>query len=593
MTDTCVDGKVHRIQAMLYAKASHEPELRFSDLYKYLTRHEWIETAIDRVLRNRGSRTPGVDGITRRDLLDGETRARLSTSVREDLKHHTYQPQPARRVTIPKPNGKQRPLGILTLKDRVVQQVVKMAIEPIFEARFLPCSYGFRPNRCTWDALAETYQYLKSHCHYYTVIEGDIRNCFGTINHQRLMEQLQRSLQDKRLLTLLWKMLRAGVMDDLQYFETTEGSPQGGLISPLLANVYMHQLDEWFHTRFHARTPFERWKRGHAGEVVHVRYIRYADDFVILMRGTEDQAVTLKHELTTYINEELKMTLSEEKTLITQATDGFDFLGVHTFVGPQRSNPTKLMPYQIPAKASVDSYKRRVRMLTAARSDYINPAERIIALNWLIEGWANYHRWGNAKATFSALSSWTIRKVHRMLQRYTPHGKRTTYKEYFRPVAECDNLHKWRRYTVWKTPSVSVGDNSRVGILPMAVISTGRYWTYRGSKIPNAFPLLDTMAHGIPRDTGFHTAEAVIALVRVVPKKTTERYDALYFLRRKEVFRRDHYTCTTCGYRSQRQKGDVHDLECHHITPHKGNQLINLRTVCKPCHLMLTIQARS
>jgi 5-methylcytosine-specific restriction endonuclease McrA len=101
------------------------------------------------------------------------------------------------------------------------------------------------------------------------------------------------------------------------------------------------------------------------------------------------------------------------------------------------------------------------------------------------------------------------------------------------------------------------------------------------------------MAHGILRDTGFHTAETVIALARVVPKKTMERYDALYFLRRKEVFRRDHYTCTTCGYRSQRQKGDVHDLECHHITPHKGSQLINLRTVCNPCHLMLTIQARS
>ena len=591
MTDTCVDGKVQRVQAMLYAKASKEPDTRFSDLYKYLTRREWVEAAIDRVLRNRGSRTPGVDGMTRRDVLEGDAREQLAASVMEELKLQTYHPQPARRVYIPKPNGKQRPLGILTLKDRVVQQVVRMTIEPIFEARFLPCSYGFRPNRCTWDALAEAYQYLKSPCYYYTVIEGDIQNCFGTLNHLRLMEQLQRSIQDKRLLALLWKMLRAGVMEDLHYFETTEGSPQGGLVSPLLANVYMHSLDEWFHTRFHALSTYQRWKRGRAGEFVHVRYIRYADDFVVLVRGTDEQAATLKQELADYIRDELKMTLSEEKTLITHATKGFDFLGVHTFVGPQRSNPEKLMPYQVPAKASMVSYKRRVRMLTASRNDYINPAERITTLNWLIEGWANYHRWGNAKETFSALSSWTIKKVHRMLRRYTPKGKRATYREYFRPVAECDNLRKWKRYTKWHTPSVVVNGECRLGVLPMAVISTGRYWTYRGAKIPPAYALLSAPARGIPRETEFHTAEEVVTLARVIPKEGTQRYDALYFLRRKEAFRRDRYTCTACGYRSQRQKGEIHDLECHHIDPEGGNELTNLRTVCKPCHLTLTFQA--
>lgn len=166
--DTNVDGKVQRVQAMLYAKASNEPETRFERLYKYLTRPEWVETAIDKILRNRGSHTAGVDGKTRSAYLDEDERAKLVQSILEEIRMETYNPQPARRVYIPKPNGRKRPLGIPTIKDRVVQQVVKMLIEPIFEATFLPCSYGFRPNRCTWDALAEAYRFLLSHCQYYT-----------------------------------------------------------------------------------------------------------------------------------------------------------------------------------------------------------------------------------------------------------------------------------------------------------------------------------------------------------------------------------------------------------------------------------------
>lgn len=191
MMDTGVDSKVQRIQAMLYAKAGHEPEIRFERLYKYLTRREWVEAATDRVLRNRGSRTAGIDGKTRSDYLDEDERAALVTSILDELKAHAHQPQPVRRVYIDKPNGGKRPLGIATIKDRVVQQMVKMLIEPIFEATFLPCSYGFRPNRCTWDALAEAYQYLLPSRHYYTVVNGDIENCFGTISHGVLMRQFR------------------------------------------------------------------------------------------------------------------------------------------------------------------------------------------------------------------------------------------------------------------------------------------------------------------------------------------------------------------------------------------------------------------
>lgn len=590
MADTHIDGQVQRLQAMLYAKARKEPETRFKHLYKYLAKRHWVEAPVGRVCRNRGSRTPGIDGMTR-GHVQGVERDRLIDSIIEEIRTETYKPQPVRRVYIPKNNGKLRPLGIPTLKDRIVQEMVRMLIEPIFEAHFLPCSYGFRPNRGTWDALAETHHYLRYPCLYYTVIEGDIENCFGSINHARLIRDVRRYVLDERLLALIWGMLKAGVMDNLRYFETNVGTPQGGIVSPLLANIYMHALDGWFHARFHAIGQRGRAKKARHGELAYVRYIRFADDFVVLMRCTEAQVLALKEELAGFVSQELKMTLSEEKTLITQATDGFDFLGVRTFVAPSRKDPTHVLPYQIPAVKSVKAYRDKVRALTSPRLDYITPGERIRTINWLVLGWANYHRWGNAKETFTDLRQWTVKKVHRMLQRYAVgHGKRATYEKYFRPVSECDNLNRWKRYANWLIPSVDVGDGYRVGLLPMSVIPTSSYWKYRGAKIPLAFPLLDEPVVGSERYTSFYTAEEVVSMAEVNTWRI-EGYETLYFLRRKEVFQRDDYTCTECGYRSQRKRGEVNDLECHHTTPHGGHEMENLRTVCLPCHHRLTANA--
>ena len=583
--DTNVDGKVQRIQAMLYAKASEEPEIRFERLYKYLTRPEWVEAAVDKILRNRGSRTAGIDGKTRSAYLDQDERAKLVQSILEEMRMDTHNPRPVRRVYIPKANGKKRPLGIPIIKDRVVQQMVKMLIEPIFEATFLPCSYGFRPNRCTWDALAEAYRFLQSHCQYYTVIEGDIENCFGTISHGVLMQQLRRRILDDRLLAHIWKMLRAGVLEDLQYAEMNEGTPQGGVISPLLANVYMHRLDEWMYYRFHALSTTTRTARRRRGEIAAVRHIRYADDFVVLLRDAE-HAETLKREMTDFISQELKMKLSDEKTTIVHASEGFDFLGVRTFIAPRRSNPDKLLPYQVPAKKSVKAYRQKVRELTHPNLDYLPPGERIRALNWLIEGWANYHRWGNAKETFAELSWWTIKRVHAMLRRYAPLGKRTTYQMHFRPISECTNLKKWSRYTKWLTPSVDVDDNIRLGLLPMGVISTSVYWQLRTHKIPPAYQLLDDDTEWNERETDFYTDVEAIegAAIGQASRWYTGKYSHAYFYNRQVVFRRDKYTCTECGFKSQRGKGDVNDLEVHHVDPEGGYDVENLRTVCLPCH---------
>jgi group II intron reverse transcriptase/maturase len=587
--DTSVDGKVQRIQVMLYVKASKEPETRFKRLYKYLTRAEWVEMAIDEILRKRGSRTAGIDGKTRSDYLEENERAQLAASILDELRMQTYQPQPVRRLYIEKANGKLRPLGIPTLKDRVVQQMVRMVLEPIYEATFLPCSYGFRPNRCTWDALAETYYYLRPSYQYHTIIEGDIRDCFGSIHHGTLMRQLRRRILDKRLLTLIWKMLRAGVLEDLQFAETTVGAPQGGIVSPLLSNIYMHRLDEWFHCRFHALTGTQRYQLRRKGVLAAVRYIRFADDFIVLMRR-DDCAEPLKQELTEFIAQELKMTLSEEKTTIVHASEGFDFLGVKTFIAPRRSNPNQILPYHIPAKKSVNAYRRKVKELTHRSLDYMPPAERIAALNRLTIGWANYHRWGNARSTFESLGYWTTQKVYAMLRRYTPSGKRAAFGRHFRPISECANLQKWKRYTNWLTPSVEIGEDIRIGLLPMAAISTGVYWWFRGNRIPPAYRPLGDEEQWRDRETDFYTDAEVIENTQLgqVSRWYTGRYGFTYFHNRRVVFQRDKHTCTVCGYRSQRQKGEVNDLEVHHINPDGGWEINNLQVVCLLCHYRLT-----
>jgi RNA-directed DNA polymerase len=600
---THIDSEVLRIQQMLYAQARADTDRRFKRLYKYITHPEWVFLAVDSVLLNRGSRTAGVDGMTRKHYLADEVRGRLAESIMSELADETYAPRPVRRVYIPKANGQKRPLGIPTIKDRVVQELVRMLLEPIYEGTFLPCSYGFRPNRCTWDALAEVHMFLLPKQGYHVVIEGDIQNCFGTIDHSLLMKQLRRRILDPQVLRLIWQMLRAGYLEDLQFHETEEGTPQGGIVSPLLANVYMHRLDEWFHEHYLKYTAQQRLVasrctgRKKPARNFYVRYVRYADDFVVLMRGTTEEAETLKQQVATFIREQMKMTLSDDKTLITPATTGFDFLGVRNILGAQRSSG-RLMPYQIPRRKSVNAFKDKVRQITHPSRDAIHPLERMRALNWLIAGWANYHRWGNAKQTFSALKDWTMRKTHRMLRRYLATGKRgknrkppgwrATTEKFFRPVTDCQNLaRKYPKYSRWRTPAVKTPYGEYCGLIPMSIISTGQYWYWRGAKIPSSYEgETANGATGQERDTDFYTDAEAILGATIGPRSQWIRgkYSFTYFQQRKLAFQRDHYTCTVCGYKSQRGKGEVHDLEAHHIDRAAGDMMDNLQTLCIPCH---------
>ena len=230
-------------QKTLAEAAQANPEHRFTNLYSLMHWDYWIRTAMDTVLARPGSTTAGIDG-KRRDYFKDHYEETVKLLV-ESLRGKTYEPQPVRRVYIPKSNGKLRPLGIPALRDRFVQEALRAILDPIFESDFCLHSYGFRKGRCTMDAIAVIMPLFNTSNKHYYVIEGDIRSYFDTVHHRKLLSLVKRRIADKDIIDLIWKFLKAGVMEGQLFAKTEQGVPQGGIISPLLANIYLHELDIW------------------------------------------------------------------------------------------------------------------------------------------------------------------------------------------------------------------------------------------------------------------------------------------------------------------------------------------------------------
>jgi len=265
------------MQKKLSQKATKEPEHHFENLYGLLCHEVWLRVAAHTVLQNKGSGTAGIDGMTKSNFLgdpDGYIR-----SLQESLKAKTFEPEPVKRVYIPKPNSeKKRPLGIPILLDRIVQEALRMILEPIWEADFSTHSYGFRPNRSTYDAMTYIGKRLASSAGqaYQWVIEGDIASYFDTIPHRRLIKAVKKRVADRDIRDLLWKFLRAGVRHQGTIQETLSGTPQGGIVSPLLANIYLHELDTYMESTYLNLTKVQREKRRRHGQG-NALYVRYCD----------------------------------------------------------------------------------------------------------------------------------------------------------------------------------------------------------------------------------------------------------------------------------------------------------------------------
>ena len=299
--------KVRRLQRRLYVAAKRSPERRFPALLDRIFRSDVLKEAWERVRSNRGA--AGVDRETLADVEEYGTE-RMLQDLQDALRAGHYRPSPVRRRDIPKPDGGVRPLGIPTVRDRVAQQAAKLVLEPIFEADFLPSSYGYRPKRSATEALECIRKSFIEGCTW--VLELDIRSYFDSIDHARLLGYVQSRVSDRRVVKLVRKWLEAGVMEGGVRRETVTGTPQGGVISPLLANIYLHVLDKAWTTRGHGML------------------VRYADDAVVLCKSQAEAEAAL--ELVRDVLCELGLELHPEKTRIVdlrEGREGFDFLGCH------------------------------------------------------------------------------------------------------------------------------------------------------------------------------------------------------------------------------------------------------------------------
>jgi RNA-directed DNA polymerase len=413
------ESEVLRMQAKLHQWATDSPDRRFVDLYNLVFDPCFLTVAWHRVRGNRGARSAGVDGVKPNSIFFPDL---LLTGLRGDLKARRFRPLPVRERMIPKANGKRRRLGIPTTRDRVVQASLKLVLEPIFEADFKPCSYGFRPKRRAQDAIAEIHQ-LGSHS-YEWVLEGDITACFDEIDHTALLGRVRDRIGDKRVVDLVKAFLKSGILnEDARLIGTKTGTPQGGILSPLLANIALSVLDEHFAEAWKSwGNPSARNYRRSKGLATY-RLIRYADDFVVMVFGTRAHAEGLREEVAAVLAP-MGLRLSEEKTTIVHIDEGFDFLGFH-IQRRQQWGSDRWFVYTTPSKKAFASITAKVKAITKQGTN--KPLTDLLRqLNLALRGWTTYFRHGASKKAFGALNHYTWFRVVKWLRRKY---RRATWKE--------------------------------------------------------------------------------------------------------------------------------------------------------------------
>jgi RNA-directed DNA polymerase len=460
--------RVLKIQAKLHQWAKSDPHRRFGDLFNLVADPAFLMVAWARVRANRGARSAGVDGQTAYYVQTERGTGAFLADVREALRSRTFAPLPVRERMIPKPGTrKRRRLGIPTVTDRVVQAALKLVLEPIFEADFAPCSYGFRPNRRAHDAVAEVRYFTSSPRNYQWVVEGDITACFDEISHPALMDRVRERIAGKRVLALVKAFLKAGILSrETGLREITTGTPQGGILSPLLSSIALPVLDEHFHRQWRSWSQWQREQRRAKG-LGTWRFVRYADHFVILVRGERHHAEALRQQAAAVLAP-MGLRLSQAKTLITHIDEGLDFLGWR-IQRHRRQGDTRQFVYTYPSKKALASITGKVKAI-CRQDQNLNLAIVLHQLNRVLRGWTTYFRPGVSFKTFRYLRAFTWRQVMHRLRR--KHRRGGSWKQL---------RHRYCGGGWWPR-------DGEVMLVNPTDAGTTRY-RYRGIRIPSPWPV--------------------------------------------------------------------------------------------------------